>query len=240
MKLIKYFLVLLIPALQVTSSCKKVNVKPVESGTDSATKVIVVLGASTAVGWGASTFDSSWVGRLKKRLSTDHKNVKVVNLAIPGITTYQVSPSGNIVPNRPAPDTSANVDKAIKLKPYLVLINLPSNDIAYGYSDQEIMYNFDFITAALRNNNIPFILTGTQPRNLAEAAQRMRLKRLNGELITVYQNKVNDYLDQLSSSDYSILPVYSAGDGIHLNNNGHRVVYQAFMNHPLFKSLLNY
>jgi lysophospholipase L1-like esterase len=240
MKLNQFLIPLVISGLFCTVSCQKAGLKPVSSTADTAQKIVVVLGSSTAAGWGASTFDSSWVGRLKARIKADGKKIKVINLAVPGYTTYQTLPSGYHTAGRPLPDTNANVTKALQLKPALVLINLPSNDVANGYSDQEFLDNFYIITKTISKKSIPFVLTGTQPRNLAEVNLRNRLKYLNDSLLNRYHDSTNSYFSKLSSDGYQILPQYSYGDGIHLNNAGHKIIYQAFMNNSLFRKILNY
>src|SRR5690349_18464412 len=81
-----------------------------------AQKKIVVLGSSTAFGTGASSVDSSWVGRLQKahRLNTsDNLDTIVTNLAVGGYNTYHIMPTGFVPPaNRPAPDPLHNVTQA--------------------------------------------------------------------------------------------------------------------------------
>lgn len=231
---------LLLAVFFLTTSCRKTELASVGSAANYPPKLIVVLGASTAVGWGASNPDSGWVGRLKARFKSDNRDYKLINLAVPGFTTYNVLPSGYKKIGRSLPDTNSNVTKAIALKPDLVLINLPSNDIANGYDDIEILNNFAIITKTLGKKSIPFILTGTQPRNLSELLQRTRLKSLNDSLASRYGDSISNYYSVLSTTNYQIRPQYSAGDGIHLNNSGHKVIYEAFMRQVLFRKILKY
>ena len=239
MNLAKYVILLFIALLFINSSCKKPTLVPVGS-TSNLQKVVVVLGSSTAAGWGASSPDSSWVGRLKTRFKEDGNKIRVINFAVGGYTTYQVLPSGYSTGGRPSPDTNANVTKALELKPDLVLINMPTNDIANGYSDQEILYNFYVITSSLSKKSIPFIVTGTQPRNFPDISLRRRIKSLDDSLISRYGDSVNNYLPQISTDSWQIIPQYSYGDGIHLNNKGHAIIYNSFMEHPILRKALKY
>jgi lysophospholipase L1-like esterase len=145
-------------------------------------------------------------------------------------------PTGFSAASRPTPDTAHNITKALSLKPTLVLISFPTNDIAANYTDDEILSNYAKITQLLDAANVRYVVYGTQPRNFPTAAQRLRLKTFNDKAKAVYTTHYNDFLDQLSNPDYSIKTVYSAGDGIHLNNAGHTVIYNATMNQPLFES----
>jgi hypothetical protein len=119
------------------------------------------------------------------------------------------------------------------------MISFPTNEIAYNYSDQDIMDNYAKLTHSLDSAKVTYIIFGTQPRDFTDAAQRMRLKTLNDKIIATYTWHVNDNLDQLSTSTYSIKPIYAAGDGIHLNNAGHLVIMNNTLKHPLFTKTIN-
>lgn len=205
--------------------------KPVTPG-------IVILGSSTAAGAGVTSSDSSWANRLHAAVSAQMK-VNFTNLAISGYTTYQAMQNGYSVASRPAPDTAHNITKALSLKPTLVLINFPSNDIANNYTDSEIMANFNKMAHLLDSAKVQYIIFGTQPRNFPTAAQRLRLKTLNDEIKTAFTYRAEDFLNQLSNPDYSIKAIYSAGDGIHLNDAGHAIIYNVTIDHPVLRAALN-
>jgi acyl-CoA thioesterase-1 len=208
---------------------------------DTANKIVVVLGSSTAAGNGASKPDSAWVNRLQSRMIADQKNTKVINLAYPGYTTYQVMPNSFAWPvGRPSTDRNRNITKALTLHPDLIIINLPTNDIAGNYSDAEIMSNYQAVVKIMNDAKIDYIITGTQPRNFPSTDQRMRLKTLNDQIIQNFSGHVNSYLAKLSTSTYSILDIYSAGDGVHVNDKGHRIIYESFIKWLQYKNLLGY
>jgi acyl-CoA thioesterase-1 len=256
----KLKLLALIIIVAVFSSCKKDsllddgfdrNVKPINipasieidpARPDTASKYIVVIGSSTAAGYGASVRDSCWVARLRNKLVADKKRFKVINLAVGGYSTYKLMPNGYIsdIAKRPEVDTNKNVTAALKYHPALIIINLPSNDIAANYRDEEILKNYRTIARTIASDRVDYIITGTQPRNFPTAEQRKRLKILNDKMNVEYPGHLDDYFKKLSTSTYGILRNYSAGDGIHLNNNGHRVIYQSVLNFPVFKTVADY
>lgn len=208
---------------------------------DTTTKVIVVLGSSTAAGWGPSKPDSSWVNRLQKRFDTDKKKARIINLALGGFTTYQMMPNGFNTPSgRPQPDINRNVTKALLLHPDMILINMPTNDIANNYSDEEIMANFQTVVKLIADSKTDYILTGTQPRNFAWPDQCQHLKTLDDKLVSTFKGHVNSILTKLSTPAYTILDKYSAGDGVHLNDKGHAVIYESFVKFFQSKNLLDY
>jgi acyl-CoA thioesterase-1 len=240
MKSILLLMLVVVAAFQL--SCKKSDVQP--ANTTVTHFKVVVLGSSTAAGTGASTLDSAWVYLLKARLATYNTTTfkdTLVNLAVGGYTTYQLMPSGFKAPaNRPLPDTLHNVTRALSLKPDLVIINLPSNDFANGYATDEVLDNYEAIIPLLTAHNIPYIITCTQPRNLDQLAERQRIKAFNDVITNVYSSShIINYYDKLATTDLKIETSVSAGDGIHLNNKGHNIIYQAFISYAPLKQYLN-
>lgn len=209
---------------------------------DTTSKYIVVIGSSTAAGYGASVRDSCWVAKLRSKLIADNKRFKVINLGVGGFTTYKLMPNGYVseVAKRPEVDTTKNVTAALKYRPALIIINLPSNDIAGNFRDEEILKNYRIIARTIASSRVDYVITGSQPRNFPTVEQRKRLKILHDKMITEYPGHLIDYLNKISTPTYGIQRYYSAGDGIHLNNNGHRVIYQSIFNSSVFKSITDY
>ena len=207
---------------------------------DTSTKVVVVLGSSTAAGWGASRYDSCWVSRLQNRFNKDSMRVKVINLSSPGYVTYHGMPSNYSPPNgRPWFDGGRNISKALTYHPTLIIFNYPTNDISSNYSDNEILGNYDTLVKIMNVENVEYIITGTQPRNFSEI-QRQRLKDFNDLMEPLYRTHYINYLNKLSTVNCFIQDKYSAGDGIHLNDKGHQVIYESLMSFPLLKKVIGY
>jgi acyl-CoA thioesterase-1 len=204
------------------------------------TATIVILGSSTAEGKGASELKYSWVELLKAKLKKDNKIVRVINLGKINLTTYHIMPTGNKVANRPTPDVSRNVTKALSYKPFLVIVNLPTNDIDKKYSDTEILANFTKFRKAFEKAKVDFIVTGTQPRNYADSLQRQRLNTLNTKIVSGSPVRVANVLNKLSNKDYSIKSYFAFTDGVHPNDLGHRVINGYIFNTSLFKQIMGY
>lgn len=231
--------VALLCLLACIAGCKKNTATPQPVTTKSAaTPIVVVLGSSTAEGIGATPADSCWADRLQAEITSINPKAQFFNLAMEGYTTYQAMPTGFSAANRPLPDTARNITKALSYKPMLVLISFPSNDISAGYSYSEIVRNYNVITQGLDSAKIAYIIFSTQPRNFAAQSQRMRLKGLNDTVKSVFSTRVNDFLDTLSTSTYDIKAGFDSGDGIHLNDAGHTVIFNYTQAHPIFKNFL--
>jgi lysophospholipase L1-like esterase len=229
--------------------------------TNTTKRTIVVMGSSSAYGWRATCPDSTWVNRLQKDLHFYNRGDTVIDIAYPGNTTYICLPTGASHPAY-APDSNPdyNVTKALSLNPTFVIISLPTNDIADGYSNSETLANYTTITDMLDAAHVPYILTGTQPRDLATdpgslsnggltPAEQADLGTFNGLLSAQYPANstyhtaiVNNFLTLLSvsSTNYEIKPSIGYGDGIHYVDPGHRIVYNTFLNFQLYKDLVNF
>lgn len=187
---------------------------------------IVVLGSSTAAGTGPKTSDSAWVNLLRKYLQLRDPAVAVTNLAVGGFTSYKILPENEDVPfYKPEADPEHNIDKALSLKPDLIIINMPSNDITEGFSVGEFRANLEVVADRIRREGIRFYITTTQPRNTT-ADNREKLRRMRDIIIRSYRNHYIDCWDGLSTPDGNIVPQYDSGDGVHLNGLGHQLMFQ--------------
>ncbi|MDZ7288551.1 MAG: beta-glucosidase BglX [candidate division KSB1 bacterium] len=187
---------------------------------------IVVLGSSTAEGTGPVDKNNAWVNRYRAYLQHLDSNYRVINLAKGGYTTYQIMPSGFIPPaGRPQPDVERNVTKALALQPAAVIINLPSNDVTAGYTLKEQLANYDAVLAQLRAQNIPFWITTTQPRNLPDV-QRKNLMAMRDSTLARFGSRAIDFWSGIADSLGRIKPIYDCGDGIHLNDHGHQILFE--------------
>lgn len=230
----------LLSTIVCATGCKKDTQTSVDAGAQKTkqTPTVVILGSSTAAGVGADPIDSAWADIIQSTINQKGVRANFINLAFGGYTTYDVMPNDFTAANRPTPDTARNITKALSFKPALVMISLPSNDIADGFSDTEILNNYAKLIAMLDSAKVQYIIFSTQPRDFSDSAERMRLYTLNNELVSAYPNHINNFLNQLSTSTFQIDPIYSAGDGIHLNDAGHRVIANATLKQPILTSIV--
>ncbi len=200
-------------------------------------KKIVILGSSTAAGTGASPVSDSWVNLYAAYLQTLNASNVVVNLAVGGYTTYQELPTGTLPPNgRPNPDTSHNITAAIAQNPNAIIVSLPTNDTADGYTLAETEANFATIAAAAAAAHIPIWVSTSQPRNLGTTGQN-GLITLRDWINTTYGRHALDFWTTVANSDGSINTPYGYGDGIHLNNAGHQKLYNRVVDSGLIEEL---
>lgn len=202
-------------------------------------KYVVVLGSSTAAGFGANPIDSSWVNKFRKNLQLLDSNYKVLNLAVGGYTTYDVMPTGFNPPNgRPLPKPYNNITYGLSFNPVMLLVNLPSNDAANYYAMSEQIRNYDTLISIASKNNIDILITSPQPRNFSNSTQMNLLLGMVDSSFTRYSNFVVDFWNGLAQSNGFIKPEYNSGDGIHLNNAGHKLLFER-MSKKVFPTLVD-
>ncbi|MFT5859886.1 MAG: lysophospholipase L1-like esterase [Flavobacteriaceae bacterium] len=187
---------------------------------------IVVLGSSTAAGSGASASDSAWVNQYRNYLESINPGNQLINLAVGGYNTYRIMPTSFIPPpTRPTSDPARNITAALALNPDAIIVNMPSNDVASGYTYAEQMFNFDSIIATANLASVPIWICTTQPRNFSIAQQQLQ-SDIKDSIIAKYSPFVIDFWSTIALGDNSINPIYDSGDGIHLNDSGHALLFQ--------------
>jgi len=187
---------------------------------------IVILGSSTAAGYGA-TPQKSWAYLFADSLKKINSNYIIDNLAVAGTTTYAAQPNNYVPPaGRPLPSQGHNITKAINLGADAVIVNFPSNDAVLNYSVTEQKDNYKRISAEAARHNILVWVATPQPRDSLTRFQVDLQQKMFDWINSYYQDKAIDFYDRLASAKDSIKFKFDAGDGIHVNNKGHEILYK--------------
>lgn len=190
---------------------------------------VVVLGSSTAAGFGLADPTDGWVARYTAALERSDPGSEVVNLAVAGFSTFQVLPTGTpTVEGRPAVDPDHNITAALARKPDAVIVNLPSNDAAMGVPTDEQMANLATVAAAAEKAHVPLWVGTTQPRNL-DGAGRALLVEARNRILAVYGDRAVDLWTGIATAGGAIEPDLDSGDGIHLDPSGHAILAERFL-----------
>jgi predicted peptidase/lysophospholipase L1-like esterase/chitodextrinase len=186
---------------------------------------IVVLGSSTAAGYGVSQANS-WVGRLDTWLTTNTTGHTLTNLAMGGFSTQDVRADGS----SPTPDSNRNITKALSLNPDIIIVNLPSNNVALGIPLSTTMAHYAELKAAADLAGVTILFTTTQPRDFggSQTTERHLLEDEANAIRAAFGNKVIDIYDYLTdfSNDNRIKVSLGLGDGTHLNDTGHAYIFE--------------
>lgn len=202
-----------------------------EISSDASTCNIVVLGSSTAEGVGASVPDSAWVNRYKKAVFQKNTRYQVINLGKGGYTTYHILPTGTPIPGGVSVtiDQQRNVTKALSYDPFAIIVNMPSNDANNNYPVANQLDNFSKIVGAAQAEGTAVWVCTTQPRNFTNTNQIQMQKTVRDSIFARYGDFAIDFWNGLAQENGFILPAYNVGDGVHLNNAGHRLLFERVM-----------
>ena len=203
----------------------------------SQTKTYSVIGSSTAAGTGASVPDSNWVNRLTHYYQGLGLTINANNFAVGGRNCYQGMPSSYIPPaNRDYPQPG-NVTDAMTVHPDVVLVCYPTNNYNF-YSINEIMFCLQTMKDSVNALGKICYITSSQPRqdgSFPDLATRTKLKVIRDSIMNRFGNYAIDFFTDVAVPDsFTIRPEYSAGDGIHLNDAGHRVLFRQVRNKDIF------
>jgi lysophospholipase L1-like esterase len=187
---------------------------------------IVILGSSTASGQGASRPDSCWVQRYRHWLSQTDSSALLVNLSVPGYTTYHFLPvADSSLRKRPRPDTAVDIRHALALRPSAILVNLPSNDAAWGFDTTEQRVNYRRLAAMAQRDSVCFWVCTPQPRNL-KADKRRLIVEMRAWILETFGARCIDFWTGLANADGTLRREFDSGDGTHLNDRGHRLLFE--------------
>ena len=189
--------------------------------------LVVVLGSSTAEGTGPKEEANTWVNRFRVWLKSENPDLDVLNLARGGYTTYHLRPTDMPAPHadRPDPDTFRNIDAALRRNPSAIIVNLPSNDAAYGYSTEEQQRNFDAMASAAEAAGVPIWFTTTQPRDL-DAAGTATQVAVRDWILATYGDRAVDFWTDFANAEDGQSPRYDSGDHVHYNDEAHRIFFE--------------
>lgn len=200
---------------------------------------IVVLGSSTAAGFGVTTKDSSWVRRYATYLKKFNPDNELVNLAVGGYNTYHIMPTGFVPPRkRRQPDSLSNITRALDLDCDGIIINLPSNDVALGYTIKEQLDNFKAVVREAKKDSVPVWICTVQPRNFNRHDQRSAQAELYDSIVKLFPNYVIDFWTKFATPAAGLVELYDSGDGCHLNDPGHRLLTDRVIKSNAFDSIL--
>ncbi len=198
---------------------------------------IALIGSSTAAGVGAEPIEMAWAYRYCAYLKTLHPGAELINLAVGGLQTFHLLPTGHRPPPaRPLPDPERNITAALALRPSAVIVQAPSNDAAALYGVKEQVANFDLIVRAAAEQGVPIWLFGPQPRCFSPEQVCIQ-QELREAMRARYGAHYIDVWELLAHRDDSLRKDCDSGDGAHLNNHGHAYLFGQILRADLPKVL---
>lgn len=172
----------------------------------------VVLGSSTASGYGVAPGEG-WVARLA---GSAPAGVTVDNLAVFGMQTGTALQAGS----------ASGIDAAIARQPTMLLLSFPSNDALAGLQAAAILANLQTMAQRARDAGAVTVVLSSQPRNDLDDAQRSVLATLDSGAATAFGACFVEVRSALATAEGRLDTAVSAGDGVHLNAEGHRRIHE--------------
>jgi hypothetical protein len=204
----------------------------------SAQNKLAILGSSTSACTGPSSFANCYVAKLDAYYEGLGQPTDIFQLAVGGYTVYKGMPSSFVGPSpNLQPDPNNNITRALSLNPNVVLVNYPTN----GYDTlrvDSIMRCFRTIRDSANAAGKTCYITTTQPRQgfpFNTQAARNKLKEICDSVLLQFGYFAIDFFNDLADpATYAILPAYDAGDGIHLNDAGHQILFERVRDKNIF------
>jgi pimeloyl-ACP methyl ester carboxylesterase len=187
---------------------------------------IGVIGSSTMAGVGPANIDSSLVNRIQQYYQANGIIDTIYNLAVAGSTVYNGVTADFVSPGA-APnlyDSTANVTAALAKGIDVLIVGYPSNEYEIGQlTIPEIMAAHQNIFNAATAAGVKCYITTTQPRTSSfDSADQAQLLVIGDSLLNRFGEFCMDFMTPMVyPGTYTVLPQYSAGDGIHLNSAAH-------------------
>jgi hypothetical protein len=203
----------------------------------SQTRTYSIIGSSTAAGMGASVPDSMWVKRVTHYYQSFGFTIIEKNLAVGGRNCYQGMPSSYTPPPGRDFPQPGNVTEALTFNPDVVLVCYPTNNYNF-YSIAEIMNCLQTMKDSVNILGKICYITSSQPRqdgSFPDMPARTILKVIRDSIMNRFGTYAIDFFTDVADPvTYMIRPEYSFGDNIHLNDAGHRVLFQKVLEKNIF------
>lgn len=190
------------------------------------------MGSSTAQGVGASNPSLSMFGRLQAYYNTH----TWFNLGLSGMNTYEALAA--TVPGKPAIRPASNITAALGYDPDIIIVSYPSNDVNNGYTNEETISNLTLLYNIATTNGVTMFFLGTQPRDFVDEAKRIQLSTQNDLILQTFVGKSINVYPLVTRTGGYIATDVAVGDGIHLNDEGHRRLFQQVVNFDIFSIVL--
>lgn len=190
---------------------------------------MVVIGSSTAAGFGASRDGTAWADLIHDTMAElAPAAFRLTNLAVGGHTTADLQP-GSGVPG--------NVEDAIALSPQLLVVSLGgSNDLSGEMTTERFVAELEQVRSAAESAGVPTFFMGTLPKNLTPWDREL-LKEWDSAMAThfgtcwvpgdsgAHEQCFIGVFDVLADTGLGLAPEYDSGDG-HPNDAGHALLFE--------------
>ncbi|MBK8233939.1 MAG: SGNH/GDSL hydrolase family protein [Deltaproteobacteria bacterium] len=206
---------------------------------DDAPLELVVIGASTAAGknldqpqYGGAPGNKPFATLYAEQLAIDRPGSTVVNLAVPGTTSFDGMPTGSQnPPGYAAPDPMHNITAALAESPDMVLV---AYHLGAGASTEQVIANLTAIQDAADAAGVPVWFSTPLPRfATADPAQLAQIPEMRDAVLTTFGDHALDFFAALVGDDGYADATLFLTDENHPNQAGHQALYQVLLDADL-------
>lgn len=206
---------------------------------DDAPLELVVIGASTAAGknldqpqYGGAPGNKPFATLYAEQLASERPGSTVVNLAVPGTTSFDGMPTGSQnPPGYAAPDPMHNITAALAESPDMVLV---AYHLGAGASTQQVIANLTAIQDAAEAAGVPVWFSTPLPRfATADPAQLAQIPEMRDAVLATFGDHTLDFFAALAGDDGYADATLFLTDENHPNQAGHQVLYQVLLDADL-------
>lgn len=206
---------------------------------DDAPISLVVIGASTAAGknldqpqYGGAPGNKPFATLYGEQLAIDRPGSSVVNLAVPGTSSFEGMPTGSQnPPGYAAPDPMHNITAALAESPDIVLV---AYHLGAGASTEQIMANLAAIHDAATDAGVAVWFSTPLPRfPTADPAQLAQIPELRDAVLATYGDHALDFFTPLAGDDGYADATLFLTDEAHPNQAGHDALFQVLLDADL-------
>ena len=181
----------------------------------------VAIGASDAVGIGATPLSNGYVFRIEKLIKESGRRVSLDNLGIPGAKADLIV------------DTSLKV--AREINPDIITVFVGANDLVSGRSVSDFKRDLNSIFTVLRNDTSAFIVVANLPKlSEAPAFAENPDPDVTLERVAAYNEVIQEAAAQykIALVDLGAISLddslFNEQDGFHPSDEGHAVIAEQF------------
>jgi hypothetical protein len=111
--------------------------------------------------------------------------------------------------------------------------------VASNYALQEGLDNYEAAKELADAARVPMWFSTAQPRNFVAQTQRDVLFAQTDSTFARFGGYAIDFWGGVSAANGTILPQYNSGDGIHLNDRGHALLYSRVVDAAAWDRIIN-
>ncbi len=184
----------------------------------------MILGSATAAGEAVANPRRAWARHSQYEFTRFDTRRRVYNLGRERFNVWALLPTGDAVPPGIMIDTARNLTAALDLQPEVLIVNVPD---AASTSDTAITLQLAAYARIMQQaeaEGVKIYLASPQPR-VVDADEIARQVAMRDSMLSRFgAARITDVWTRLATAEGSMRPEFDFGDGVQVNDDGHREI----------------